>query len=134
MLLVERGLAHDTWLSHIPLFSTPFPPTPAPNFKQTSIPDILLNGRSQELFNGNSLGGTSRLNTMVYTRGLAGEYNAWSKAGRRGWSYDELLPLFKKSQRSLVANPSPEAGVKGEYPTLAYIHCTHHMALQESGS
>lgn len=65
---------------------------------------------------------------MLYTRGLAAEYNAWSEAGRRGWSYDELLPLFKKSQRSAVENPGPEAGLDGECPkssnTSSYANST----------
>lgn len=115
VLLVERGSAHDTWAARVPLFSNPFSPIPAPFDKQSSVADAALGGRTQDLFNGRALGGTSRLNAMLYTRGLAAEYNAWTQAGRQGWSYDELLPLFKKSQRSWVANPGPEAGLNGEY-------------------
>ena len=106
VLLVERGLAHDTWAARVPLLSNPFSPVPGPFHKQSNLADAALGGRAQDLFNSAALGGTSRVNAMLYTRGLPGEYNAWSEAGRHGWSYDELLPLFKKSQRSLVHPPA----------------------------
>lgn len=114
MLLVERGLANDTWLSRVPLLSNPFAPIPGPTLRQKSLADSAIGGRIHELINGSGLGGTSRVNAMLYTRGLAAEYNAWSASGRKGWSYEEVLPFFKKSQHSLLPNPSPEAGVDGE--------------------
>ena len=47
---------------------------------------------------GKVLGGSSVLNLMIYIRGMKGDYDAWGAAGNHGWSYEEVLPYFKKSQ------------------------------------
>jgi choline dehydrogenase len=47
---------------------------------------------------GKVLGGTSSINAMVYMRGHRRIYDDWRAAGNEGWSYDELLPLFKRSE------------------------------------
>lgn len=54
---------------------------------------------------GKSLGGSSKINAMLYTRGLPGEYNLWAAESRDGWSYDDLLPYFKKSETDLDKDP-----------------------------
>lgn len=47
---------------------------------------------------GKALGGTSTINAMLYVIGNDEDYNQWSRMGNKGWSYDEVLPYFKKSQ------------------------------------
>lgn len=47
---------------------------------------------------GKVLGGCSSTNAMAYVRGNKEDYNDWSKLGNNGWSYDEILPHFKKSE------------------------------------
>lgn len=47
---------------------------------------------------GKALGGSSTLNAMLYIMGNDEDYNQWSRIGNEGWSYDEVLPYFKKSQ------------------------------------
>lgn len=118
MLLVERGYAANTWASRVPLFSTDFASDGSRTFKRDSLPERFVGDRIQELFSGRVLGGTSRINSMLYTRGIAAEYNAWSLAGRKGWSHDEVLPLFKKSEHALDPNSGSERGKSGEFPFL----------------
>lgn len=48
---------------------------------------------------GRALGGTSVVNYMVFNRGHANDYNLWSALGNSGWSYDDVLPYFKKMER-----------------------------------
>lgn len=55
---------------------------------------------------GKSLGGSSRINAMLYTRGIPAEYNSWSQAGRKGWSYDDMQPYFMKSETDLDQDPN----------------------------
>lgn len=47
---------------------------------------------------GKALGGSSTLNAMLYVYGSDEDYNEWSRMGNKGWSYDQVLPYFKKSQ------------------------------------
>lgn len=48
---------------------------------------------------GRALGGTSVINFMLYQRGHRRDYDEWAAAGNAGWSYSEVLPYFKKSER-----------------------------------
>ena len=69
--------------------------------------DSKLNrGKKIEVICGEGLGGTSRLNGMLYTRGSCSDYNNWRDMGHPDWSYDALLPYFVKSERSLNQPPS----------------------------
>ena len=55
-------------------------------------------GASCPLPRGKVMGGTSTMNIMLYARGNKENYNDWAKQGNAGWSYDEILPYFKKSE------------------------------------
>ena len=47
---------------------------------------------------GKMLGGSSGINYMAYVRGHPGDFDAWAEGGATGWSYDEVLPYFRKSE------------------------------------
>ena len=57
----------------------------------------LIGGRMM-IPRGKMLGGSSGLNYMAYVRGHPGDFDAWADGGAQGWSYDDVLPLFKKSE------------------------------------
>ncbi len=57
-----------------------------------------LNGRSINWPRGKTLGGSSSINGLLYVRGNKKDYDDWSAMGNSGWSYDEVLPYFKKSE------------------------------------
>ena len=57
-----------------------------------------LDNRRLYLPRGRMLGGCSSINAMIYIRGNRGDYDAWAAAGCEGWSYDDVLPYFKRSE------------------------------------
>ncbi|SEB45279.1 choline dehydrogenase [Tenacibaculum sp. MAR_2009_124] len=63
-----------------------------------------MNNRKMYLPRGKMLGGCSSINAMIYIRGSKQDYNEWSELGNKGWSYQEVLPYFKKSQNQEVIN------------------------------
>src|SRR5690348_6539477 len=63
-------------------------------------PEPHLNGRIVYHPRAKILGGCSTMNAMIYMRGSHHDYDGWAKAGATGWSYDEVLPFFKKSENN----------------------------------
>lgn len=62
----------------------------------TSTPQQHLNGRVFHTTRGKVLGGCSSINGMIYDRGAASDYDQWCQLGNDGWSYEDVLPYFKK--------------------------------------
>jgi choline dehydrogenase-like flavoprotein len=61
-------------------------------------PEPALGGRRNYLPRGRVVGGTSAMNTMLYVRGNRADYDGWAAAGATGWSYDAVLPAFRRSE------------------------------------
>ena len=72
-----------------------------------------LDGRSMDWPRGKLLGGSSSTNGMVYVRGQAADYDQWAALGNAGWSWQEVLPYFRKSE-DFHAGESAAHGVGGE--------------------
>lgn len=65
-----------------------------------TVPQAELNNRRIFLTRGKGLGGTSLMNAMVYMRGNRGDYDGWRDLGNAGWGFDDILPLFKRSENN----------------------------------
>jgi choline dehydrogenase-like flavoprotein len=57
-----------------------------------------LTGGRMMMPRGRMLGGSSGINYLAYVRGHPGDFDSWAAGGATGWSYDEVLPYFKKSE------------------------------------
>lgn len=73
-----------------------------------------LNGRSLKYPRGKVLGGCSSINGMIYMRGQARDYDQWVAEGNPGWSWRELLPLFRRMEDHF-AGTSEMHGAGGEW-------------------
>ena len=70
------------------------------NWAFQTTPQKGLNNRRGYQPRGKALGGSSAINAMIYIRGQKEDYNNWAKEGNSGWSWDEVLPFFKKAENN----------------------------------
>ena len=98
VLLIEAGGEDNHRWIHIPLgFGKTFA-DPAVNWCYETEPDAGAAGRSIFWPRGKVLGGSSSINGMVYIRGQAEDFDHWRQLGNAGWSYEDVLPYFKRSE------------------------------------
>ncbi len=96
--LLEAGGTHKHWSVWVPGALIWNMVTKKRNWAFETIPQKGLNGRKGYQPRGKMLGGSSALNAMIYIRGHAEDYNNWARLGNEGWSYEDVLPYFKKSE------------------------------------
>src|SRR5689334_19745655 len=77
---------------------------PAVNWCLYAQPNEALGGRRLYLPAGKLLGGTSALNGMIYNRGQSLDYDGWAAMGCTGWSFQDLLPYFKKIESTEIGS------------------------------
>ncbi len=98
--LLEAGGPDSSVLIHAPAGVVAMVPTKINNYAFETVPQPGLNGRRGYQPRGKTLGGSSSINAMLYVRGNRWDYDHWSALGNPGWSYDEVLPLFKRSEHN----------------------------------
>ena len=96
VLLVEAGGADDWFWIDIPVGYLYTIANPRTDWCYKTEPDEHLAGRSIHYARGKVLGGCSSINAMIYMRGQKQDWDGWAALGNRGWSWDEVLPLFRR--------------------------------------
>ena len=97
VLLLEAGRAGHP-LSRVPISFAHFINNPAVNWCFSSEPEAATGNRRIPVPRGRMLGGSSSINGMVFVRGQSHDYDHWAQLGNRGWSYADVLPLFRKME------------------------------------
>lgn len=100
--VIEAGGPGDNWIVNVPAAMITTVPTKINSRPLETVPQPGLNGRCGYQPRGMVLGGSSAVNAMVYIRGHRWDYDHWAALGNRGWSYDEVLPYFKKAEHNHV--------------------------------
>ena len=99
--LIEAGGSDDSALIRTPVGAAVMVPLKINNWGFETVPQAALNGRRGYQPRGKVLGGSSSTNAMIYTRGRAADYDAWSRDfGCAGWSWAEVLPYFRKAEHN----------------------------------
>ena len=98
VLLVEAGGNDDYFWINIPVGYLYTIGNPRTDWCFETAPQGGLNGRSIGYARGKVLGGCSSINAMIYMRGQASDYDHWAQLGNRGWSWDDVLPVFKRTE------------------------------------
>jgi choline dehydrogenase len=94
VLLLEAGPPDVNDNIHVPLGYLKLARTEI-DWDFDTAPEPFCDGRRIPLPRGRTLGGSSSMNAMVYIRGNRADYDGW---GMPGWSYDDLLPYFKRAE------------------------------------
>jgi choline dehydrogenase len=105
--LIEAGPADRSPFITIPLGVIKLSKDPRHNWLFVSTPQSALGGRKVSVPRGKVLGGSSAINGMIYIRGHRADYDAWAAAGCTGWSYDDVLPYFRRSEANQNATLDP---------------------------
>lgn len=82
------------------IMMVPGKPIKINNWCFNTVPQTHLNNRLGFQPRGLSLGGSSAINAMIYTRGSPKDYDRWAELGCDGWEYEQLLPYFKKAENN----------------------------------
>lgn len=96
--LVEAGPKDSSVMVHVPLGIIGMMHSKKMNWRYYTESEPLLNDRKLFWPRGKTLGGSSASNAMCYIRGHACDYDEWAALGNEGWSYQDILPYFKKSE------------------------------------
>jgi choline dehydrogenase len=98
VLLIEAGGRDDYIWIHVPVGYLYCIDNPRTDWRFRTAEEPGLNGRSLLYPRGKVLGGCSSINGMIYMRGQADDYNHWSSLGNPGWAWEDVLPVFRKSE------------------------------------
>jgi len=98
VLLLEAGGKDDYFWIHVPVGYLYTIANPRTDWCYKTDPDPGLNGRSIGYARGKVLGGCSSINAMIYMRGQKSDYDHWASLGNKGWSWDEVLPYFLRTE------------------------------------
>ena len=98
LLTLEAGDRDKSFMIHMPLGVGQVWHDPKFNWSYESEPEPHADNRRLFHPRGKVLGGSSSINMMAYVRGNQGDYDRWRQKGMAGWSFDDVLPYFKRAE------------------------------------
>ena len=99
VLILEAGGKDNNFFIHMPSGYSQIVPTKSNlNYGFETEPESTTNNRKLYWPRGRGWGGSSSINAMIYIRGHAHDYDLWRQMGNSGWSYEDVLPYFKKAE------------------------------------
>ena len=111
--VLEAG-GMDRWIwFHIPVGYLFAIGNPRSDWMLKTEPEPGLDNRVLDYPRGKAVGGSSAINAMIYMRGQAADYDGWRQLGLDGWSWDDVLPVFKSHEDHFLG-ASAHHGAGGE--------------------
>lgn len=114
--VLEAGPADSHPLIRIPAGFVKLLNSPKLMWRFESEPGAAIGGRRIPVPQGRVVGGSSSINGLAYTRGQAEDFDDWAALGNPGWSYEEVLPYFRRSERRIGAGDDAYRGRDGPLP------------------
>ena len=124
--LLEAGPADNSLFIRIPAGIILMMRSNARNWRYYTVPQKALNNRQLYIPRGKTLGGSSAVNAMCYTRGHQSDYDHWAALGNKGWGFDDVLPVFKRSEH-YEGGEGPFHGTGGKL-NIADLRFTHPVS------
>jgi choline dehydrogenase-like flavoprotein len=112
--LIEGGGSDASLRVNVPAGILSLYGNPRYDYGYVGVPQPGLNNRRIPVNRGKALGGSSAINSMIYIRGARQDYDEWAALGCAGWSYDDVLPVFKRFERNLIGQNPAYHGRSGE--------------------
>lgn len=106
VLLLEAGPDDRLPWIHIPAGFIRMLDDKRVNWVYRTEPEPGTNNRAMLFPRGRVLGGSSSINGLIYVRGQRQDFDSWAQSGIRGWSYDDVLPYFKKAESKAGGDPA----------------------------
>ena len=128
VLLLESGPAHQSWRLDMPLGFVTLLGTSRFNWNYETGPEAHLDARRLNCPAGRVLGGSSAINGMLHVRGNDRDFDAWRDAGCNGWSAEEVLPYFERSETFLGETHAR----RGRHGPLRVAPSRHRQPLDEA--
>ena len=135
--LLEAGPPDRLPWIHVPAGMLKLIRNPAVNWMYASEPEPGTAGRAIHWPRGRVLGGSSSINGMLYVRGNPADFDGWAQMGCRGWSFDDVLPFFRKSEHYVQGGDPAHRGQGGvlkveDYRTI--LPLTHRFVEAAQGA
>lgn len=113
VLLLEAGPKDSNPAIRIPIGFGVLMKDKKNNWCYETTPEPFMDNRNMACPRGKVMGGSSAINGMIYIRGHKEDYDNWAANGCEGWSYNEVLPFFKSTEKN-IRGESEFHGTKGE--------------------
>ncbi|MEL7937078.1 MULTISPECIES: GMC family oxidoreductase [Pseudomonas] len=128
--LLEAGPEDRSPLVHAPAGIAAILPTHHVNWAFDTVPQAGLGGRIGYQPRGKVLGGSSSINGMIYIRGHHSDFDDWAALGNPGWSFAEVLPYFRKSERHHGGGCEYHGGQGELYVGQVNAHVASHAFIE----
>ena len=126
VVLLEAGPPSDRFFVKMPAGAAKLMGNPAIDWMHVTEPDPSLGGRTTVWSAGKLLGGGSAINGMVYIRGARHDYDEWAALGCEGWSWNDVLPYFLRSED--FNGPESPSHAKGGPLSVSTLRIQHPLA------
>ncbi len=138
VILLEAGPKDVHPMVHIPAGVLHLLSNPKVNWNYSSEPEESSGNRRIHWPRGRVLGGSSSINGMLYVRGNPADYDGWAQMGCKGWSFDNVLPYFRKSENYKNGGEPDHRGQGGpleveDYRTILDLTHAFVEAGQQAG-
>lgn len=131
VLIIEAGGKDNNPWIRLPLGFGKTYYNPKYNYMYYSEPEPAMSGRKIYCPRGKVQGGSGSINAMIYVRGQAADFDDWAAAGNEGWSYQDVLPYFKKLEQHPAGDTDYHSS-RGKMAITpmqddAHVLCRHYL-------